>query len=400
MLRAGAADAIVAILNNEEDRLIDLSQRFVTNFDFSDRIAALAGVSLLLRDGLLDHRQQIVAVWLLYSECEVSPITDHPFFSFFQYLANLRATEPNFLSPQLQDIVACIVQGADLQLIAAQPVRIIVANHFVLPPINPDICADAPPFSERISALLTVPQAAGPSDQVLSNSEILIALLQEEGFWDNFDAPTVHGCPDVCPVFREEVCFIDSYSNPRFLFDDGVPIDSRSSVTALITKAIETRLRQGECDSLLAQLRIDPSLADEVAIPCAKIASLIENNPDIAKEVIVASVKKPGVIKAVLGADVTLASVDVVKHLIVSRQAPASFLESYITNSTKALAVIQNQQLRGRKARFFCKMITFIIQSGEKLTPTMIMDLNSFCVEKAKTVKEAQELNTLLMNYT
>lgn len=212
--------------------------------------------------------------------------------------------------------------------------------------------------------------------------------------------PTVHGCPDVCPVFRDEVCFIDSYSNPRFLFDDGVPVDSRSSVTALITKAIDTRLRQGECDSLLAQLRIDPSLADDVAIPSAKIASLIENNPEIAKEVILASVKKPGVVKAVLGADVTLASVDVVKHLIVSRQAPGNFIETYIMNSTKALAVIQNQQLRGRKARFFCKMITFIIQSGEKLTPTMIMDLNSFCVEKAKTVKEAQELNTLLMNYT
>jgi hypothetical protein len=43
-------------------------------------------------------------------------------------------------------------------------------------------------------------------------------------------------------------------------------------------------------------------------------------------------------------------------------------------------------------------MITFIIQNAEKLSPTMTIDLNSFCVEKTTTVKDAQQLNALLMN--
>jgi hypothetical protein len=45
-------------------------------------------------------------------------------------------------------------------------------------------------------------------------------------------------------------------------------------------------------------------------------------------------------------------------------------------------------------------MIAFTIQNGQSLTPVMITDLNSSCVEKAKTVKGAQERNTLLMTVT
>jgi hypothetical protein len=45
-------------------------------------------------------------------------------------------------------------------------------------------------------------------------------------------------------------------------------------------------------------------------------------------------------------------------------------------------------------------MMGFIVQNGEKLTSGMVIDLNSFCEDpRAKGIKEAQELNSILLNF-
>jgi hypothetical protein len=340
MLRSGAAEGLISLLNNDEDPLSDLSQRFSASFDFGDRLLALTGLSFLLRDGLLDHRQQLIAVWLLYSEHPTTSLSDHPFASIFQLLFRLRFTDPNALAPQLHDLLGCILGGSDLQSLASQPLRAILRTTFALPPSNPGVPPEVP--NGRLSPVLSVPDGPGPSDVALSNSEILISLLQDASFWEGFEVPFSHGCPDVCPVFREEVCFTGSYSHPRFIFDDGIPVDSRSSTLALFLKALDSKLKRGETDSLLARLQSDATLSDDDSFPHSKVVSLIENNPEVAKEVIVAWSKRPGVIKFLLAADVTLASVEVIGHLIMSGAAPHGFFDSYITNSTKAVASIQN----------------------------------------------------------
>jgi hypothetical protein len=67
-------------------------------------------------------------------------------------------------------------------------------------------------------------------------------------------------------------------------------------------------------------------------------------------------------------------------------------------NSTKAVAAVQNQQLRTKKTQWFCTLMSHVIKNGtEKLTRAMIIDLNTFCEDVAKGVKEAVELNALLM---
>jgi hypothetical protein len=185
-----------------------------------------------------------------------------------------------------------------------------------------------------------------------------------------------------------------------FVFDEGVIVDSRAAAIALVQKATETKLRQGENDSLVAELRKDPSISDDAKISASKIPNLIEFNPEIAKEVLVATAgKKPALIHVLQNLDITVAVADVVKFLVMNKKAGPNFLEVYISNATKCLVGIRDNQTMLRKARLFCKMMGFIVQNGEKLTPSTVLELNSFCEDpRAKGIKEAQELNGFLMN--
>jgi hypothetical protein len=180
-----------------------------------------------------------------------------------------------------------------------------------------------------------------------------------------------------------------------------VPIDSRLSIIALIGKAADGKLRPSEAESVVARLRSDTSLAVEAQIPAAKLATLIENHQEIAKEVIVATIEKPEVVDALLHVDVSAASIEVVKHLLMSKQAPEPFLGDYVKSATVALSSIQNVQTRQRKAKVFCKTMSLVIQSGSRLTRDIMLDLNAFCEDhKTKGIKEAQELNGILSSAT
>jgi hypothetical protein len=230
---------------------------------------------------------------------------------------------------------------------------------------------------------------------------VVLRLLQDDTYWSSFEPPFAHPCPDVSAIFRDEIAFVDTVSVPQFLYDDGAPIDSRLSIVALISKAADGKLRQSEAESVLTRVRTDATLAEEAQIPTSKLHVLIESNLDIAKEVIVATIGKPAVVDALLHVDVSPASVDVVKHVLLSKQAPERFLGDYVKIATPALSGIQNVQLRLRKARMFCKMMSLVIQSGARLTTDIALDLNAFCEDhKTKGVKEAQELNSILSSAT
>ena len=400
MLRSGAAEALVSILSNEEDRLVDLAQKFISSFEFNDRICALTGTALLLGDGLLDHAQQIVAVWLLLSEGDATPIEEHPFYSSFVALEGAARATPNSVSPQMHEMIGCILSGVDVSSVGEQPVKLIMSDRFAMPAAGAkrDV---VPTFVERVSPLILVEEGdGGGGDDALTQTELLLRLLQDEAYWESFCAPYAHFVPEVCPVFPGELLSIDSWDGPPCMFDEGVTVDSRAAAIALVVKATEVKLRPGEADSLIAEIKKDPMLVEEAKIPAVRMPPLIENNTDVAKEIVVVTApKRPAILKTLINLDVTVATADVVKHFIMSKKAPQEFLEEYIANSTKTLLAIRDNQAMARKARLFCKMMGFVVQNGAQLTPKMTIDLNSFCEDpRAKGIKEAQELNTILLN--
>ena len=141
MLRSDAAQQLVSLLSNETDPLASILDQFDDSFDFNDRIWSLTACSLLILDGLLDHKQQFVAVWLLFSEYDLSsssfpaisesqseqsnnnlPITKHPYFSVFKSIFDCFSSKPNIFSPQTCLLVTCILAQENLDFISQEPI--------------------------------------------------------------------------------------------------------------------------------------------------------------------------------------------------------------------------------------------------------------------------------------
>ncbi|OHS96504.1 hypothetical protein TRFO_09883 [Tritrichomonas foetus] len=404
MLRSGAAENLVALLSNETDTLTDISTEFTDTFDFNDRICALTGCALLTLDGLLDHKQQFVAIWLLYSECQVDDICQHPYYSIFKTVFEGSNSTPNYFAPQVSILINCILNNINIDSISSEPIKNIYGRNFTFPQTS-EIPATATnskrnETAERVSPILISQNDSIDFDNVLTHSEVVIQLLQEEAFWLDYEAPFVRPIPEITPMSADELSVIKSFEAPPFLLDEGIIINTRAIALELLNKALEKKLRSPESDTLVNELKKDPSLVDDAKVSNSTLTSLIENNCEVAKYVIAILVpKKPTILKTLANLDVSASSVDVVKHLLTTiPDTPQDFTENYIANATKSILGIKDNPSMLRKARIFSKMIGFIVQNGYQLNSSSIFEMNSFCEEpKIRGLKEAQEINNILI---
>jgi hypothetical protein len=83
MLSHPCSAGIVSLLPNESDPLSALYAQFGSIFTCPSRMTALTSLSLLFPDDLLDHKQQIVALWPLFAELQSIPPADNSFLPVF-----------------------------------------------------------------------------------------------------------------------------------------------------------------------------------------------------------------------------------------------------------------------------------------------------------------------------
>lgn len=444
MLRSDAAQQLVSLLSNETDSLASILDQFDELFDFNDRILSLTACSLLILDGLLDHKQQFVAVWILYSEYDLATcsfpaisdsqsekqdniqITNHPYFSVFKSIFDCFSSKPNIFSPQTCLLVTCILAQENLDFISQEPICKIYSKNFNFP--QPKIFwTEDSKVCERISPVLIAfnddqsPNSmsanlntnsntsnfpytveSNENNIIMSHNEVIIEILQDDTFFSNFEPILIRPVPDVSPIFQGEPEYVHTSENPPFLLDEGLMANSRQIAIELLKKAITKKLRSNEIDSLINHLKKDDgTLIDDAKIPNAKISSLIENNSEIAKYVIQNLIpKKPSVLKILACVEVSAASVDVVRHILTSvpEELTKDFTDNYIANSTKSILSIKDNPTMLRKARIFSKMIGFIVQNGYNLSSSSIFEMNSFCEEpKIRDLKEAKDINEILL---
>jgi hypothetical protein len=214
MLSREAYDSIFSLLSNDSDSLSVLASRFGTMFDNPVRMTALTGLSMLLVDLLLDHGQQIAATWLL---CHEFPLSDSPFSPVFAFLYDLRLTSPNSCSPQLYDILACILAAALPDGLADLSVAAILSPKFAI-----QIPKTTAPTSDatRVSPII-VDRTDNSGDQN-GQGDVVAELLIDKTIFDGFDTEFVRLAPAVAQIFPGELAatFVASFSRPIFLFDD------------------------------------------------------------------------------------------------------------------------------------------------------------------------------------
>jgi hypothetical protein len=218
MLSPETATELISLLSNNTDSLSTLSSRFISDFEVRDRLVALTGFSLLLADYFLDHQQQIVALWILYSQFRSIPISDHPFLPLFVTLYYGRNKSPNLCSPQIYDLLACILSTEWPENAVDVSVQTIMSRTFVI--LAPKHVSFAFEGHARLSSILT--EKVETKSGAISQPEVLAMILADSALYTEFDPSFIRPDPPLSPIFPEELtaAFVTGSALPIPLFDE------------------------------------------------------------------------------------------------------------------------------------------------------------------------------------
>lgn len=398
MLSRESAEALISILSNEIETLGSLANKFAETFETKERMIALTAISVLLSDGILDHQQQIVGLWLLYSEFESIPLCDSPFYPIYTYLDDVRKNNPNMCSPQLYDILSCILSNTQPEQVTDCSVRVLFGPTFVINTPKSVSMTTLKVTSPRLSPIL-VEKTTKPVGPILSQSEVLIELLCNCDIYTDFESPFMRPAPAVSPIFPGELfdTFMSSYTFPPALFDECVSIDSKETAISMIHKAAEGKLKPAEIESLSRELGKSPELAAEAKLPVNKIESMVNATPIIAKDMFrILCVKEPALVKFLARTPITETLADIAKEVLKNRDLPGDLFGAYIEGQLTNVSGKDQQTCPKKRTEIalLCGMLCDVIRDGVKIEQG-VLDLYSLCSDNLR-ISEAGELLKLM----
>jgi hypothetical protein len=398
MLKKESADFLVELLSNDSDTLSAISARFASSLDGRDRMVALTGLAMLLCDRLLDHRQQIVAIWLLYCEFQTIHMPDNPFLPVFSFLFDQRLASPNSCSPQLYDILACILVNAPLDQVSENSVRVILGPVFVIRAPDATDVSQVNNYQLRVSPVIVKEEENAAN--VVSQLQILSALLSDSTVYNDFESSWLRPAPTVAPVFAGELMdtYISSFDIPPPIYDEWLSITSKEVALSLINRASIGKLKKTEIEALSHELQTNPGLVIEANIAPEKVEAMIEASPAIAKELFgILCVREQKLITYLSRTVVSDALAPVLRAVLLNSDLSAEAVGQIITGQIELLHNVRDQQSYLKKIATFCGLLCDVFCQGLRFQDNLLLDLYSFCGEtKNESIKESKELAKLL----
>ncbi|KAH0786169.1 CCR4-NOT transcription complex subunit 11 [Histomonas meleagridis] len=393
-------ESLVSLLSETNDSLSTIRSKFVDAFRFRNRMTAITTLSMLLSDGLLDHSQQIVALWITLKEFPEVSINDHPLLPIFVYLFNQRLTNPNMCPPQMYDILGLVLEKKDYEYVGSMSVKTIFSSKFSVDNKPSSNIPDVKPYQHKVPLVLSESKQY-PQVQPQDQKQILMDLLLSNSLLDDFEPLPIRPVPDLLPISSDELShtFISSFDSSPFLFDECVSINSKTAALSMINRSTESKLKPAESDSLILEFKKSPELISEANLPYDRIESMIELNPSVAKEVVeyLAIKKDPKILDFLSKTPITNSIAEVIGFVLERPDLPSEQLEQFVRNSITTLQSMSNQQNYTKRISLFCGMLCEICKKGIRFSDTMLVDLYSFCVEpKNDSIKESQELANIL----
>ena len=229
MLARATADAIVALLDNTTDTLSAIAAKMASAVDVKERMVALTGLAALIADCVCDPKQQVVGLWLIYSEFRTIPLSDHPFLPIFLYLYELRKSDGSAHPRQIFDMICTFFANSGTEQFADNSIRAIFSERYSFAAPKTTEFVATKPADVRMSPVLAW-ECESPDAMPLS--EVIARLLCGSEIYDDFAPPVVCPVPDVCEVFPGELggSYLSSCEHPPFLFDTTASSDSRSGM--------------------------------------------------------------------------------------------------------------------------------------------------------------------------
>mmetsp|Transcript_23826 Transcript_23826/g.51991 ORF Transcript_23826/g.51991 Transcript_23826/m.51991 type:complete len:426 (+) Transcript_23826:136-1413(+) len=411
MLTTQELNQLLEILKESNKTFEVIAQQFYKTFHKPDIFKVGCVISVLLQDRLLSPTQRMVGFYLLYDIHRNDDLQTTPFVPIV--LESVEQTEDaaerrfllQFLTSQPKDLLK-------------QSVKDFLASHDPADvPGIPDLDAfrrmhqeEAPKVTEQEACGLRPalvedsddawwarppPEESWASDpntacerMELSSEEL--TLLPLEPAWSRLVPPVLEATPDELNWLHVPQIMCEPMWDYTMCADTSLG----SEVRELVIKAVKMPLPENQKQIITTGLQQDPKLVYHCGLSPRKLPELVENNPDVAIEVLLklmSSSQITGYFSVLVNMEMSLHSMEVVNRLTTAVDLPTEFVHLYISNCISSCENIKDKYMQNRLVRLVCVFLTSLIRNRILNVQDLFIEVQAFCIEFSK-IREAAAL--------
>lgn len=399
MVSKEIADTVIEIISSESETLSKLSSLFQKSCKKIDQLSVLTSLAALLMDDILEPPQQIITVWLLHTTFSDIPIKDNPFYDVLQFVLQIGTAMTNSYTQKLCDIISCFISSVDLEELGDHSVHEILDLNFSIDSSNSnDLMNIAFSPTPRLSPIII--SKADPSHPHITQHQLLRELLIDPSLWTDFDVPFSRQIPDIIDPAPEELQFmtIRSIDPPAFLFDDQNYVNKKEAAKLFVHQASTRKLSEEEINCVLEEVKRDKDFIRSIKIPNKQIDAILDLNYQIGACLLMELARKDqSLYKTFSNYDVTPATVEVVKQVMMNLTPPPKFLIEYTDHSSKIILESKNNQTMKTKLVLFANLMIFLHNNNVPFSADIYFTLQQLEDDtRRKGIQEASLLSSLM----
>ncbi|CAM9724495.1 unnamed protein product [Ectocarpus sp. 4 AP-2014] len=446
MLDSQELTPLLQLLNDEDDILENVAQKFHRTFTRNDHFKVGCALCILLCDNLLTRTQRVVSFSILCDLYRNDANGTNPFLPFFleaiekgtdhverQYLVHLLCSPPTNRNSARKNALQVIAEyeGTPAEAVEVPDLSALRQLYSEKNPAVPSlrtagvrpVLADPTESSNEVGSWLPprpeeqvgrAPGGAALRGGVGGKREAPTPIqpltlddmrLSEGGRGGSlslasFEPEFMRPVPPILPIADSEVMWLNPDYAPRLLWDTSMGQDSSkgAEVRDVMAKAFKGPLLPTQQQQVLSELQGDARLVYHCGLTPFKLPDLVENNPMIAIECLLKLMSSSQIteyLSALVNMDMSLHSMEVVNRLTTSVDLPTEFIHLYISNCISSCENIKDKYMQNRLVRLVCVFLQSLIRNKIINVEDLFIEVQAFCIEFSR-IREAAGLFRLL----